>query len=128
MLTVPVFQNPHGERVTMQNIILASARIFTGRRLMCVAAILALVCGFVPIVQAQNGVNPLTLFQNYFVTGDYVVGGVGLRGLGVGGWATGTISIPDTIQARATGVASPSVPPGAEVVAAFLYWQTIEAS
>ena len=92
-----------------------------GRRLKCVAAILALVSGFVPMVQAQNGVNPLNLFKNYFVTGDYVVGGVGLRGLGVGGWATGTISIPDAAQPNAA-----KVPPGAEVVAAFLYWQTIE--
>src|SRR5271169_4432272 len=105
-----------------------SAKILACRRLLVGAAVLALVCGFAEIAHAQNGVNPLNLFKNYFVTGDYVVGGVGLRGLGVGGWATGTISIPDTIQARATGVASPSVPPGAEVVAAFLYWQTIEAS
>jgi hypothetical protein len=91
-----------------------------------VAAVLALACGFAEIAHAQNGVNPLNLFKNYFVTGDYVVGGVGLRGLGVNGWATGTISIPDGVQSTATGTPSSSVPPGAEVVAAFLYWQTIE--
>src|SRR5579863_8107448 len=101
MLTVPVLQNPHGERVTMQTIILATEKIFAGRRLMYAAAFLALVCGFVPIVQAQNVANPLTLFKNYFVTGDYVVGGVGLRGEGVGGFATGTISIPDAVQTKA---------------------------
>ncbi len=34
-------------------------------------------------------------FKNYFITGDYVVGGVGLRGLGVNGIATRTITIGD---------------------------------
>jgi hypothetical protein len=67
---------------------------------------------------------PLNFLNNYFVTGDYVVGGVGLRGLGVNGYATGTITIPDTAnQPNAT-----SVPPGADIVAAFLYWQTVESS
>jgi len=57
---------------------------------------------------------PLNFFKNYIVTGDSVVGGVGLRGLGDGtGFATGTITIS-------------GVPAGADVVAAFLYWQTIE--
>ena len=32
--------------------------------------------------------DALTFFKNYFVTGDYVVGGVGLRGRGVNGIAT----------------------------------------
>jgi hypothetical protein len=59
---------------------------------------------------------PLNFFKNYIVTGDSVIGGVGLRGLGDGsGFATGTITIS-------------GVPAGAEVVAAFLYWQTIEKS
>jgi hypothetical protein len=58
--------------------------------------------------------SPLAFFKNYFVTGDYVASGVGLRGLGDGtGFATGNISIG-------------SVPPGGEPVAAFLYWQTVE--
>ena len=62
-------------------------------------------------------------FKNYFVTGDYVVGGVGLRGLGDGtGFATGTITIPDP------KTPAMSVPDGADVVAAFLYWQTVEKS
>ncbi|MFN8008418.1 MAG: hypothetical protein U0V70_15630 [Terriglobia bacterium] len=68
--------------------------------------------------------NQLNFFNNYFVTGDYVVGGVGLRGLGVKGYATGTINIPD---ATYPGAAS-SVPPGADIVAALLYWQTVESS
>ena len=60
--------------------------------------------------QAQPG--PLTFFKNYFITGDYVVGGVGLRGQGVNGLATGSIQIS-------------GVPADADVVAAFLYWQVV---
>jgi hypothetical protein len=74
---------------------------------------------------AQPGLaqNQLTLANNYFVTGDYVVGGVGLRGLGVNGLATGQITIPDPAQPNAS-----SVPPGADIVAAFLYWETVEGN
>src|SRR5690348_15674201 len=72
-------------------------------------------------VQQAAG-QSLQPFKNYFVTGDYVVGGVGLRGLGSGGFATGTINIPDK------NTPTMSVPDGADVVAAFLYWQTVEKS
>jgi hypothetical protein len=75
---------------------------------------------------AQTGLaqSPLNFFNNYFVTGDYVLGGVGLRGLGVQGYATGTINIPDTSYPS-----NPSrVPEGADIVAALLYWQTVESS
>jgi len=75
-------------------------------------------------VFAQSGSDSLAFFKNYFVTGDYVVGGVGLRGLGdVTGFATGTISIPDQ-----NSVPSAGVPDGADIVGAFLYWQTVEKS
>src|SRR5258708_12489320 len=83
---------------------------------------------------AQTGVaqtsNPLNFSKNYILSGgDYVVGGVGLRGAGdATGFATGRISIPDTVQAAATGVPSPGVPDGANIVAAFLYWETVEKS
>src|SRR5713226_361027 len=83
---------------------------------------------------AQSGLaqtsNPLNLSKNYILSGgDYVVGGVGLRGLGdATGFATGRISIPDTVQAAATGKTSPGVPDGANIVAAFLYWETVEKS
>lgn len=76
---------------------------------------------FAEPVPAQNANNALTLSNNYFVTGDYVVGGVGLRGLGVNGLATGTIHIPDANSVPATGV-----PAGADILAAFLYWETVE--
>src|SRR5215831_5599805 len=73
--------------------------------------------------------NPLCLSNNYFVTGDYVVGSVGLRGLGtpttIGNntinLATGTIQIPDPNSIPTTGV-----PAGADIVAAFLFWETVE--
>jgi len=104
-------------------------------RSIAMAAMLGMLSVFVfaQSAAAQNGANqacqtPLCLSNNYFVTGDYVVGGVGLRGMGVNGLATGTISIPDTVQARATGVPSKGVPAGADIVAAFLYWQTVESS
>src|SRR6476660_4262421 len=71
--------------------------------------------------QSSNG---LTLANNYFVTGDYVVGGVGLRGSGdASGFAKGTITIPDPAQPNST-----AVPAGADIVAAFLYWETVESS
>lgn len=78
--------------------------------------------------QAQQ---PLSIFANYFVTGDYVVGGVGLQGRGDStGYATGTISIPDTGISNITGGPQPNakqIPAGADIVAAFLYWQTVES-
>jgi alpha-tubulin suppressor-like RCC1 family protein len=59
--------------------------------------------------------DALQLFNNYFVTGDFVTGSVVLRGTGVNGKATGDITIPST-----------SIPATAEIVAAYLYWQTLE--
>jgi hypothetical protein len=60
--------------------------------------------------------DTLVFFKNYFVTGDYVVGGVGLRGRGdATGWATGQITIA-------------GIPANSVVVAAFLYWEAIEAT
>ena len=51
------------------------------------------------------------------MTGDYVAAGVGLQRKGVNGFATGNITI-DPAQ----------IPAGAEIVAAYLYWQTISSS
>jgi hypothetical protein len=71
-------------------------------------------------------------FTNYFVTGDYVVGGW-VETSSSGGFATGTISIPDCQQAQAVGVPctippAPVIPQGADIVAAYLYWGTVEGS
>ena len=68
-------------------------------------------------VQTQAPPNTLNFFNNYFLTGDYVVAGVGLRGLGgqngsPAGIATGSITIGGVEQ-------------NAEIMAAFLYWQVV---
>src|SRR5262249_52174050 len=100
--------------------------IFSTKLLQKLAAsfLLASVLLLAAPVFAQSGSDALSFFKNYFVTGDYVVGGVGLRGLGdATGFATGTISIPDQNSVPAAGV-----PAGADIVGAFLYWQTVEKS
>ena len=67
--------------------------------------------------------NPLSLLNNYFVTGDYAAAGVTLRGNPVvNNMVTGTISIP-----ASTGVGTPGVPTGADLIDGFLYWTTIES-
>ena len=69
--------------------------------------------------------GPLNFGQNYFVRGDFVVAGAqGLNSsFGADGFGTGTIKIPDA-NPGITG--AKSVPAGAEVIAAVLYWQTVE--
>ena len=68
--------------------------------------------------------GPLNFGDNSFVTGDYVVAGAyGMTTHFSNGYAVGTFSIPDPNP----GIdANTLVPPGAEVVAAILYWQTVE--
>ena len=56
--------------------------------------------------------DALKFFKNYFITGDYAVGGVGLRGQGVNGLATGSIAMS-------------GVPKDVDIAAAFLYWQVV---
>lgn len=91
-------------------------------------ASIALAAALLMAAQPVLAQNPLVFGNNYFVTGDYVVGGVGLRGLGDGsGFATGTINIPDqSPQGYIAGARS--VPAGAQIVAAVLYWETVESS
>jgi len=69
------------------------------------------------VAAPARAADALNYFKNYFVTGDYVAVGVGLQHTGVNGFATGTLTV-DPAQ----------IPPGAEVVAAYLYWQTISSS
>ncbi len=64
--------------------------------------------------------NPLSLQNNYFVTGDYATAAVTLRGLGHSGIATGTINLPSGTQS------GQAVPDGADILDAYLYWETIE--
>jgi len=86
-----------------------------------VPLVLLFAIGFAQAALAQN--DPLNFGNNFFVTGDYVVAGVGLRGLGVNGYATKQFSMPDANSVPRTGV-----PPGADIVAALLFWQTVESS
>ena len=58
--------------------------------------------------------DALSFFKNFFVTGDYVVAGVSLRGTGVNGFATGAIDL--------TGA---DIPDRADIMGAFLYWETV---
>jgi hypothetical protein len=67
--------------------------------------------------------NPLSMENNYFVTGDYASAGVTLRGRGIGGTATGTITIPSS---TANPGVSQGVPDGADIIDGFLYWETLE--
>ena len=67
--------------------------------------------------------NPLSLNNNYFLTGDYVSAGVTMRGTGKSGIATGTITIPSYTQSTTLGI-----PDGADIIDAFLYWQTLEST
>jgi len=89
---------------------------------------LLLLLEFAQTASAQNvttacSITSLCLDNNYFVTGDYVVGGAVLNGPLLNGLATGTITIPDPNQPNST-----SVPAGAKVVVAFLYWETVEST
>jgi len=85
-----------------------TARLAMIGRIVRLAMIVGAVLGFsVAPVHAQNA---LGFFKNYFVTGDYVAAGVALRGTG----GSGVIDL--------TGAA---VPEGADIVGAFLYWQTV---
>lgn len=76
------------------------------------------------IAFGQN--SPLSLFKNYFVTGDYVVAGW-VESSSANGYASGTISIPDTRQPAQNGV-STTRPADAEIVAVYLYWATVESN
>jgi hypothetical protein len=115
-------------RITMQADVRNVPTGFSTGRLLRAAAALGLMSllAFAPAALAQTGSSSALQFgNNYFVTGDYVVGGVGLRGKGVNGFATGTINIPDANP----GIQGPkAVPAGAQIVAALLYWQTVESS
>jgi len=86
---------------------------------------------------AQSSVNPLAFGNNFFVTGDYVVAGTyGMTTHVANGFATGTITIPDANPGIQPGVNNTCIinnvikknciPAGADIVAAILYWQTVE--
>jgi hypothetical protein len=80
-----------------------------------------LLAGFMQSAVAQN--PDFKIFKNYFVTGDYVVAGWNEGAPDFSGYAPGKISIPDTKQP-----VPQSVPKGADIVAAYLYWATVEGN
>src|SRR5215469_8318190 len=98
--------------------------ILVGMKLHATMALALLVAfGF-----AQSGFAqaPLTFGNNFFVTGDYIVAGAsGINQTVVNNLTTGTITVPDT-NPGITGATS--VPTGAQIVAAFLYWETVESN
>src|SRR5579859_5688523 len=106
---------------------LCSLRSSRRAALVPIALGLLLLAGYLRPAEAQNGVNPLNIFQNYFVTGDYVVAGWSAGAPDGSGYAPGTISIPDTLQPAQNGVPA-SVPKGADIVAAYLYWANVEGN
>jgi parallel beta-helix repeat protein len=92
--------------------------------------LLVLVFGFsrkatAQVASAQSINGPLNFANNYFVRGDYVVAGAyGMTSHLMNGFATGTINIPDS---QNKGITGPNqVPADGEVIAAVLYWQTVE--
>jgi len=87
------------------------------------AVVLLVVSLSASLVPAQQ--PPLQLRSNYFVTGDYVVAGWANKQIDANrpGYASGTITVPDNLQPNAA-----AVPTGAEIVAAYLYWATVEGS
>src|ERR1700751_5442495 len=102
-----------------------------GHRFMSVmvASGLLLAFGSAQISFAQTPL-PLALSNNYMVTGDYVVGGwtkTGSTTVNNTLMATGTITIPDPIAYGSVNFEQ-QVPAGADIVAAFLYWESVESS
>ncbi|MGD1094295.1 MAG: MBG domain-containing protein [Bryobacteraceae bacterium] len=86
-----------------------------------------------PFAPLAQGADALKYDKNYFVTGDYTVAGVGLRGTGVKGVAKGNITITGVPCTSGVGALTyePCSTPGAvasDIVAAFLYWETEEAT
>jgi Bacterial Ig-like domain (group 3) len=82
---------------------------------------------------AQSPNPPLNFGNNFFVTGDYLVAGAygmttNFKTTNGVSYAVGTISVPDNNN----GIPNPGitgtnqVPQGAQIVAALLYWQTVE--
>ncbi len=99
---------------------------FSRRATLTTALSVLLVAGFAQSSWAQTGTNPLNIFKNYFVTGDYVVAGWS-KGSSANGYTSGTISIPDTLQPAQNDVPR-MVPVGANIIAAYLYWATVEGN
>jgi FG-GAP-like repeat/Putative Ig domain len=91
------------------------------------------------LTAAQSGfaqsTPPLNFANNFFVTGDYIVAGaynINQKFTTIGGnsYTVGTINVPDVTNpkgfANTGNTGATSVPKGAQIIAALLYWQTVE--
>src|SRR5688500_1532874 len=76
------------------------------------ALYMALVFCLAETIGTAQSADALPFAKSYTVTGDYVVGGVDLPPGGTSGFATATIPMS-------------GVPANADILAAFLYWETI---
>ena len=77
--------------------------------------------GSTGVVDARQ-VDDLKFFKNFFVTGDYYIAGVGLKDQGRRGFSNGSITVPADIPSTP---AVEGVPRGADILAAYLYWQVV---
>src|SRR5215831_8836798 len=91
-----------------------------------VGIIACICCSAFPAQPGLAQTTPLKFSNNFFVTGDYVVGGWKKTGTS-GSLSSGTITIPDR-QAYVSTAEDQRVPVGADVVAAFLYWSSVETA
>jgi hypothetical protein len=116
----------------MQTSTLRLRGVAWGRRVVpaTIALGLLLVLGLAQTGFAQSD-PPLNFGNNFFVTGDYVVAGA--QGMTTNfdfnnGLAIGTITVPDPNPGIKPSIitGTNSVPTGAQIVAAILYWQTVE--
>jgi hypothetical protein len=88
--------------------------------------------------QVGQAADALHFFKNYFVTGDYAVAGTGLKNTGGVGAITMNgvpcttgVGLAASFATCTTKVVSGATLPAnlpADIVAAFLYWQTVETS
>ena len=98
-------------------------------------ALAVIFAGLTMTAGSARAADALKFFKNYFITGDYVVGGVGLRGQGAP--QAETQAITGGVDSYASGVihmngvpgyVENGVPQHADIVAAYLYWETIAPS
>jgi hypothetical protein len=104
------------EGVAMPRLVPAWCRILCSQFL---AGVVALAFVLVPSTPAHAQPGNLRFFRNYFVTGGHFATGISLKGTGQNGFASGTI------QVAADEAGTAGVPADSDVVAAFLYWQTV---
>src|SRR5688572_7827002 len=93
-----------------------------------IAVALTVLAGQTGQGQSPPSPGPLKFFKNFFVTGDYLAAGVGLEGLGNS--ATGLAGEWIDLGTPGDPLNPPLLPAadsGAEVLAAFLYWQVISS-